>query len=163
MRSGEKATWKSRPAFRPDSEDRHEALAGRAGIGRGLQHDELAWLQHLAERGGRGDQRAEIGLAVDRQGRRNAEDDGIHPCEARIAARGVDASAQRSEHLGGHVLDVGLSPVEGIDLANVGVQRDDLSAGLCEGYDERKPDISQPDNPDFQVNVVVRTDTRACR
>jgi hypothetical protein len=54
-------------------EDRREAVARRARIGRGLPHDHQPGLQHLRE-GLRGvEQRAKIGLAVDRERRRDAD------------------------------------------------------------------------------------------
>ena len=45
-------------------EDRQHALARGARVGRGLQDDQLAGLEHVRDRLRGADQRAEVGLAV---------------------------------------------------------------------------------------------------
>ena len=45
-------------------EDRQDALARRARVGRGLEDDQLAGLQRVGDGLGGADQRPEVGLAV---------------------------------------------------------------------------------------------------
>jgi hypothetical protein len=68
-------------------EDRHDPLAGRPGVGRGLQHHQLIGLQHLRECLCGVDQRTEIGLAVGRQRCRHAHEDRVGLGQARIEFR----------------------------------------------------------------------------
>ena len=77
-RSGENATWKSRPGREPGLfEQRHEPLPGRARVRRRLQHDQLPLAQHARQRGGGVDHRPQVGLAVLGQRRRHADHDRV--------------------------------------------------------------------------------------
>ncbi len=83
-RSGENARWKSLPAARPHSSS-SGATRSRVvpGIGRRLEHHELARAEHARPaRAVESDQRAEIGLAVARQRRRHADQHGIRLARA---------------------------------------------------------------------------------
>ena len=77
-------------------EHRDQALARRARVGRRLEHDELAGLQHRRERADAspcsGD---EVRLAVRRQRRRDADDDRVGEREVGDARRGLAAVAAR--------------------------------------------------------------------
>jgi len=91
-------------------EDRGEALAGRAGVGGRFQDDELAGVALGAELGPDVDQIGEVGLALARQGRRNADQDRVAVGQVTIArfsrphdrgwrAPGIDISGRPSSWL----------------------------------------------------------------
>jgi hypothetical protein len=71
-------------------EDRQDALARGAGIGGGLQDDQLAGLQDVGDDLRGAEQRPEVGLAIGRQRRRDADDDRVAGAETGGAGRGLD-------------------------------------------------------------------------
>ncbi len=129
-------------------EQRSDALARGAGVGRGLEHDELVGLQHLGESAGGVDQRPEVRLAVARERRRHADDHGVGLGQARVARGRVDPLVQLSEQLGGDVLDVGVAGLDRLDLARVDVDGDHVAALLGKGNGQRQADVAEPDDAD---------------
>ena len=129
-------------------EQRRQPLARGARVGRRLEHDELALLEHARERGAGGDQRLQIGLAVLVQRGRHRDDDGVDLRQRRVARRRVQALAHGGEPLGGDVLDVARPGLDRRDLGGVGVKRDDVVAGLGELDRQRQPDVPEPDDAD---------------
>jgi hypothetical protein len=119
-RSGENARKKSVARLEPALlEHRLQDLFGRAGIGRGLEDDELPAAQvrcHLLD--GRDDVR-EVGVLRLAQRRGDADVDRVRlaraPQKSAVARRrpAATSSAMRRR---GHVGDVGLAPVDGVDL-----------------------------------------------
>ncbi len=129
-------------------EQRRDALARRAGVGRGLEHDELIGLQHLGEAARGVDQRAEIRLAVARERRGHADDHSVGLGQPRVARGRVDLLLQLAEQLGGDVLDVGVAGLDRLDLARVDVDGDHVAALSGEGNGERQADVAEPDDAD---------------
>ena len=129
-------------------EQRRELFAGRARVRRRLENDELSTLDHGPKRLARRDQRSEIGLAVGRQGRWDADQHRVGPGQRREMGRRLDGSQDRMETFGGDVLDIGPSSLDRRNLAFIDVDRDDLLASLRERDDQRQPHVSEPDYPD---------------
>jgi hypothetical protein len=125
-------------------EDRRHALARGAGVGRRLQDDQLVALHDVCEDAGRVDERAKVGLAVRRQRRRHADENGIATRQVRRARRDLQARGDVAQPAGVDVLDVGHAAIEPLDLAGVDVDADDVVALLGEGHGKRQPDIAEP-------------------
>ena len=101
IRSGENARLNVSPGTQAGLlEQRGQTLARGPGVGRGLEHDQLALLKHARERGAGRDQRLQVGLAVLGQRRRHGDDDCVDLGQVGVARRRVDAlatPASRSE------------------------------------------------------------------
>ena len=108
IRSGEKARWKSRPGGQARLlEDRLQALAGRAGVGGRLEHDELALAQDRGQRApGVGDV-AEVGLALVGERRRHADQDRVAVGELAGSVVTRMSGRRPRQALVGDVLDLG--------------------------------------------------------
>ena len=81
-------------------EQRRQAVARRARVGRRLEHDELALLQHARERGAGGDQRLQVGLAVLVERRRHGDDDRVDCVEVGVVRGRAQPLANAGQALG---------------------------------------------------------------
>ena len=100
------------------------------------------------------------------QGGRDADDHRFAGGEVGVVGAGPEAVAKRRQGGVGDVLDVAAALAEGLDLARVDVEADDLVAGLGEGYGERQPDVAEPDDPDLhrrECRCRVREGPIGCR
>ena len=150
-RSGEKARKKSRSIARPGSfEGGNEDLFGRAGIRRGLEHDELPGPGRRRDLAGRGFDVGEVRLAVRRQRRRDADEDGVRFGEAGEVARRLEAAlpVQLLEDRVRKMSDVGAVRLQGRDLGGVDVETQDWKARAGKPGDEGKAHVAQADDPD---------------
>ena len=142
-------------------QDRPEPLTRRARIGGRLEHDQLALLHHRRQRGGGVDHVAQVRLAGVGQRCRDADDHRVARAQIREAAGRGQAAVERGEPLRGDVLDVAPVLGEGIDLARIGIEADDLVALLGEGDRKRKPHIPQPH--DSYLHARKCRDAATCR
>ena len=129
-------------------QQRQQALARRAGVGRRLEHDELAGLQHPRQGAAGVQQRAEVGLAVGGQRGRHADEHRLGVGELGRARGRMDALQARLQALGRDVLDVGAPVTQRLDLARVDVEADDVPARLGERDGERQTDVAESDDAD---------------
>ena len=127
----------------------------RAGEGRRLEHDELALGDHAGERARGVQQRAEVGLAVARQRRRDADEDRLGLVQL-DEARGERAALEhRAEALGRDVLDVRAALAQRGDLRLVDVDADHVDAGLGEADRQRQPDVAHAHDADAHGRETV--------
>ncbi len=101
---------------------------------------------HLARVGDEGD----VGLAVLVERGRHADDDAVHAGDhgevgCRQKALGINLLLDGGA---GDVLDVGDALVQGVDLAQIDVDADDLGAGAAELQGQGEADISETDDGD---------------
>ena len=109
-------------------------------------------------------QRAEVGLAVRGQRRRDADEDRVAARERLGVGGRLDAVGDGREALGGDVLDVGVAVADRADLARVGVEADDVVARLGEGDGERQAHVAEADDPDgHSAASVGKRPVRAAR
>jgi hypothetical protein len=130
-------------------EEGHELVAGGARVGRGLEDDELALLEHPGKRGPGRNQRLQVGLPVAREGRRDGDDDRVDLGQVRVAGRGVQALPGRDQRLVRHVLDMRAPGGQRLDYARIGVHPDHVMSGLAERHSERQPDVAETHDPDL--------------
>ncbi len=101
-----------------------------------------------AGRAARGVHVGEIGLALMRERRRDADDDRVAIRELlRVGGEGQPLSDQRLEALGGHVLDPGLPALEALHGVLVHVEADDVRCSLGKRDRQRQADVAQADDP----------------
>ena len=129
-------------------EDRQHALARGAWVGRGLQDDQLAGLQCVGDDLRRADQRSEVGLAVGRERRWDADDHRVAEGEARSARRCLDARSDGLQLLGRNVLDVGLTGPQLVDARLADVYSYDALASLGERHRQGQANVAEPHDPD---------------
>ena len=134
-----------------------DALAGHAGVGRGLEHHELSGLEHSGDPVDGTHQRSKVGLVVRGQRRRDADHDGVADRQLRDARRRLDARCQRAQARGRHVLDVRLAPAELSDPPRVEVDADHALPRFGERQRERQADVAQPHDPDSHLLPPVKS------
>ena len=130
-------------------EERDQPLAGRAGIGGGLEHHELTALEHARHGRGGAQDRAEVGLAVARERRGHADDHGVAAGELRVARGREKPVADRFQARLGHVLHVALVALERRDLADVRVHAHHRVSRLAERDGQRQADVPHSDDADL--------------
>ena len=135
-------------------QERHEALAGGAGIGRGLEHHELAALQHARHAGGGAEQRAQVGLAVAGQRRGHADDHGVAARQLRVARGREQPVADLGERLVGDVLHVALAALEPRDLRDVRVHAHHRMTRLAERDGQWQADVPHTDDANLHESKV---------
>jgi hypothetical protein len=133
---------------------RHQALPGGARVGGGLEHHELALLEHARERGAGRDQGLKVGLPVLRERSRNGHDHSVHLGEVGVARGGLEAVAHGGQRRVGHVLHVRGPAREGVHYPRVHVHAGDLLTGLAERDGQREADVPQADDPDSHTGAV---------
>ena len=136
-------------------EDRQQALARRARVGRRLQDDQLAGLQDVGDGLRGGQQRAEVGLAVRRQRGRDGDDDRVRESQARSARGGLQLRADGGELLRRDVLDVGLTATDRGHLGHARVDADHSLAGLGERDGQRKADVAESNDADGHASSLT--------
>ncbi len=131
-------------------EERPQHLAGRARVGGRLEHDELPGVHVGGDPAGGVREDAEVGLAVARKRRRQADQHGLGGGDGRVVggglqpARGDELRQQRPRH----VLDVALAAADRLDLARVRFDAHHGAAGAGELDGERQPHVAGADDGD---------------
>ncbi len=99
------------------------------------------------------DDETQVGLAVRGQRRRHADDDGIDVTDPGKIRRWYKTPAldHFAELFGGQVSNVGLTPLQHVDLGLIDIEADDAESGVGHRADQRQPDISQADHADHRV------------
>ena len=123
-----------------------QPLARGARVRRGLEHDELPRPQHPREGLGGVDQRAEVGLAVDGQRRRDAQQHRVGVRQRPHPRGRFEQVADPLQLSARNVLDVGLSGLQHGHLAGVDVHGDDALTRVREGDREREADVAHADD-----------------
>jgi hypothetical protein len=136
-------------------EDREQALTSRPRVGRGLEDDELAGLEDVGHGLRGGEQRAEVRLAVGRQGSRDGDDDRVRKRQARGARGGLQLRANGGELLRRDVLDVGLAAADRGHLGHARVNADHTLAGLGERDGQRKADVAESNDADGHASSLT--------
>jgi hypothetical protein len=149
IRSGEKASAKSRPAARPDS-----SRIGRSRSRGRLEHHQLSLAHHPRQGATRVDDIGEVWLALVRERRRHADHDRIAAAELVVVGCHAQQRTDRREALVAHILHGAAALVDLRHAALVDVDAEHLVAGLGEGDRERQPHIAQPDDPDSHDGAV---------
>ena len=129
-------------------EDRLEHLVRGAGIRGGFEDDQLSRAQSPRDHPGRGLHIGEIGLAMLRQGRRHADQDGIGLIQTVEIGGRLEASLfQDLRHLlGRDVLDVALAPVEMRDVGCIDVETQHLEPRLGGCQRQRQAHVTEADD-----------------
>ena len=123
-----------------------QPLARGARVRRGLEHDELPRPQHPREGLGGVDQRAEVGLAVDGQRRRDAQQHRVGVRQRPHPRGRFEQVADPLQLSARNVLDVGLSGLQHGHLAGVDVHGDDALTRVRKGDREREADVAHADD-----------------
>ena len=129
-------------------EDRLHDLAGRARVGRRFEHDDLARLEHRADRACGGLHVGEVGLALLRQRRRERDQDRACALELVVVRRRGNASGRDvlGKRFGRYVLDVAPAGVDPVDELGDHVDDERASARFGEGLGQRQADIAGADD-----------------
>ncbi len=134
-------------------EDRAQHLIRGPGPGRRFEDDELAGPQMRRDRRRGPGHEPQVRLALARQWRRHADQQGITvPRRGEIRRRTKPAAGDDPlDPARGDVADVALAPVELLDLRGVDVESHHLVAGIAEGDGQRQPDIAEADDADLRL------------
>jgi hypothetical protein len=99
--------------------------------------------------------KAEIRLAVLVQGGRDTQDQGVYVAGAGEVGSWLEpAFDSLCDAFGGDMLDIGLTPHEGVDFFLVDVEPYNLIADLRISEGQRQTDIAQPDDADHSSFIV---------
>ena len=131
-------------------EHRLHDFVGRAGIGRGLEDDELTASQHLCHGFNSLDDEREIGVLGLAQRCGHADVDDVHVTELRHVARRTQASGADAgrECIRRHVGDIALPSVDSGVLRFIDVESGDVEPGMREFNRERKTNVAETDDAD---------------
>ena len=155
-RSGEKARWKSIPAVSPEPalEDGENLVSRCAGIGRRLEHDQVALAEAGRDLSGRRPNDREVGLALLGERGRQSDQDRVRLAQLVVVGRRAQASlVDQLLQLGaGDVLDVALAPVQLRDALGADVDQQDRASGVGEDLGEGDADVSGSDDCDVTVH-----------
>ena len=132
------------------AQQRGDDLLGGAGVGRRLEHEQVAGREDRADRAGRGLDGGQVGLAVGERGR-DADD------VRRAVGRHLpgDGEAGSGEVGVADVLDPGAAADELGDPGGRAVVADDRDAGAGQRDGERQPDVAQPDDADLHRVILA--------
>ena len=136
-------------------EQRQDDLARRARPRRRLEHDDLPALEHRREAPRRALDVRQVGLALRRERGRQRDQHGVRVLRLLVVS-GRDHEAlvdERSEPLGGDVLDVALAAVERVDHVRLDVDEEHSLARLGERRGERHADVAGPDHGDVVLGL----------
>jgi UDP-glucuronate 4-epimerase len=131
-------------------EQRDHQLARGARVGRRLQDDDLTAPQLRQDAAQSLLDVAQVRLAVPRQRRGDADQQGVGLARATEVGRGVEQAVAHParEDLGRQVPDVGLAPTQHLGLLRIDVEPQHLEAGVVDGAGERQADVTKSDDSD---------------
>jgi hypothetical protein len=146
-------------------EQRLEDVARRPGVGRRLEHDEMAGMEVGGDRTCRALDVRQIGIALGGKRRGDGDHDRIRPrdhAEIGCGAHGARLD-ERLQPLRGDVADVALAAVDRVHDVLEDVHENDLLACLGEGLGVRHADVAGADHSDVVAGVRAHSGREAYR
>ena len=131
-------------------EDGQDPLTGRARVRRGLEDDQLPFLETLRDASGRVEDDRQVRLALRRQWGRQGDQDRVRPPQVVVVQRRLQAAVvdELLHSLGRHVVDEALAAIGHLDPLLLDVDEQDRVAGAAEGVRERDADVAGAEDCD---------------